>query len=265
MDGLGPWTLDLRAVATKRRPSSDHRRRGQPLHCLRVGVMFFDQDAGGESVSSVSFSSTGTARWTMMGPASSSAVTRCTVTPLTLTPCARACRCAWRPGNEGSNDGWMFTIRFGKRRDEAGTDPAHESCQADDVDRVRAQLVDERAVVVVARGPAAMIEDGRLDAGLAGAIEAAGAGDVRDDDGNRGVEPSVGDGVDERLQVAAAARDQDAEPPGLARSSRQRRAAGVRDGGPVARDDLADDARVAAAAGRRARPSRDRPWRPTSR
>ena len=51
--------------------------------------MFFDEDARGQR-SSVSPSSTGTARWTMIGPASSSAVTRCTVTPLTFTPCASA-------------------------------------------------------------------------------------------------------------------------------------------------------------------------------
>ena len=59
-----------------------------------------------------------------------------------------------------------------------------------------------------------MIEDGGLDAGQARAIEPAGPGHVRDHDGNRRVEAAVRNGVDERLEIAAAAGNQNAEPPG---------------------------------------------------
>jgi hypothetical protein len=36
---------------------------------------------------------------------------------------------------------------------------------------------------------------------------------IRDDDGDRRLEATVADGVDQRLQIAAAPRDQDAEAP----------------------------------------------------
>ena len=65
------------------------------------------------SVSGVSPSSTGTVRWITIGPPSSSAVTRCTVTPLTLAPCSSAWRCASTPGNAGSSEGWMLRMAFG--------------------------------------------------------------------------------------------------------------------------------------------------------
>ena len=56
-----------------------------------------------------------------------------------------------------------------------------------------------------------MTQTQRLDAGAPGALEARAASHVRDDDGDRGVEPAVADRVDERLQVAAAARDEHAQ------------------------------------------------------
>ena len=57
-----------------------------------------------------------------------------------------------------------------------------------------------------------MIEYQRLDARLTRALEPAGVVLIRDDDRNRRVEPPLADRVDQRLQVAAAPRDQYAEP-----------------------------------------------------
>ena len=61
----------------------------------------------------------------------------------------------------------MLTMACGKRLDERRADASHEPGQAHQLDLARAQLVDERAVVVVARRPAAVIDDDRLDAGAA--------------------------------------------------------------------------------------------------
>src|SRR5579864_412796 len=57
------------------------------------------------SVSRESPGSTGTAACHTIGPASSSGVTKCTVAPVTVTPCAIACPWASTPGNAGSNEG----------------------------------------------------------------------------------------------------------------------------------------------------------------
>ena len=55
--------------------------------------------------------STGTASWATIGPPSSVASTRWTVTPVTATPAASASRTACSPGNAGSSDGWTLRIR----------------------------------------------------------------------------------------------------------------------------------------------------------
>ncbi|CFP68412.1 Uncharacterised protein [Bordetella pertussis] len=49
----------------------------------------------------------------MMGPWSSTGVTKCTVQPCARTPVARACACVCvcRPGNAGSSEGWILTSR----------------------------------------------------------------------------------------------------------------------------------------------------------
>ena len=65
--------------------------------------------------------------------------TRCTVAPVTRTPCSSACRCASRPGNAGSSDGWMFRIRFGKRLEQRRPDQPHEAGEADQVDVARCE------------------------------------------------------------------------------------------------------------------------------
>jgi hypothetical protein len=129
-------------------------------------------------------------------------------------------------GERGKQRGVDVHDCVGERRDEPGAYTSHEPRQADHVHVVRAELVHQRAIVVVARRPPAMVEDGGLDAGQAGAIEPAGPGHVRDHDGDRRLEAAVRHGVDERLEIAAAAGDQDAEPPG-------RHARHASDGTPV--------------------------------
>ena len=68
------------------------------------------------SVSASSPGRIGTASWATIGPPSSVASTRWTVHPVTATPCARASRTAWAPGNAGSSDGCVLRIRSGERR-----------------------------------------------------------------------------------------------------------------------------------------------------
>jgi hypothetical protein len=54
--------------------------------------------------------------------------------------------------------------------------------------------------------------DERLDARRAGALERTGSLDIGDDDRNRCVEALLRDCIDQRLQVAATAGDEDTEP-----------------------------------------------------
>ena len=95
--------------------------------------------------------------------------------------------------------------------DERGTDEPHESRKADEADVSRAQLPHQRAIVVVARRPAAMGEVDGLDAGRPRSIQARGIFTVGDDDHDRGIEAPVRDRIDECLKIAAAARYEDAE------------------------------------------------------
>src|SRR5258708_2872602 len=63
------------------------------------------------SVSGVSSSRTATAPCIRTGPASVSGMTKCTVAPDIFTPARSAWACGSRPGNDGSNEGWMLSIR----------------------------------------------------------------------------------------------------------------------------------------------------------
>ena len=147
-----------------------------------------------------------------IGPPSSSPVTRWTVAPLTLTPCASACAWASTPGNAGSSDGWMFRIAFGKGLEQRRTDQPHEAGKADErtppiaaaQPRSRrsksSRAAKSRWLIVSVSMPAARARSRPAASGLfemTTAIRASSA--------------AGSDRVDERLQVAAAARDQDAE------------------------------------------------------
>lgn len=56
-----------------------------------------------------------------------------------------------------------------------------------------------------------MVDRERLDAGTPGAIQAGRVRAIGNDDRDCGVEASVTGGIDERLEVAASPRDQDAQ------------------------------------------------------
>ena len=73
------------------------------------------------------------------------------------------------------------------------------------------QFAHERAIVVVARRPAAMADGQTPRCRRAAPFQPGRILSIGDDDRDRGVEPPVANGVDQRLQVAAASRDQDAK------------------------------------------------------
>ena len=72
------------------------------------------------------------------------------------------------------------------------------------------ECVDDRAVVRVAIGRVARVEIERLDTRFARALQSGGVRAVRHDERDRRVEASGRDGVDDRLQVAPAPGDEDA-------------------------------------------------------
>ena len=179
-----------------------HRRRQQAMLLDRMRAA---------SVSAESSGNTGTAACNTIGPPSSSGVTRCTVQPATFTPCARAWAGASVPGKAGSSDGCTFRtgpVNFArnpalKRRMK----PARHTSRTSRVE----QRVGDPLVERLARRPSGVRNHQRLDPRLPGPGQRRRAGDVRDDDRDRGVEPAAVDGVDQRLEVRTAARHQDAD------------------------------------------------------
>ena len=101
--------------------------------------------------------------------------------------------------------------RVGELGHERGAEQTHEPGQADEVDPALLQLVGHLPIEGGAGRAVLVIHHDRLDPGRPRAIEAGGVGTVGDHHRNRRPDPAVGDGIDDRLQVAAAARDEDAE------------------------------------------------------
>ena len=97
-------------------------------------------------------------------------------------------------------------------RDQRGAHQPHETCEADQIDVSCAEQMDECGVVRVSVGILAGVDVDRLDARVAGATEPGDVGAVGDHHCNHRLEPAVRDGVDDRLQVRAAAGDQDGQP-----------------------------------------------------
>jgi hypothetical protein len=91
-------------------------------------------------------------------------------------------------------------------------DDPHVSSQADKPDAAEVQLTGKRAIMIVARFESTVIEMERLDTGGASALESACLRAIGNHDDNFGIEPSVTCRVDHRLQVAAAAGNQDPKP-----------------------------------------------------
>jgi len=101
---------------------------------------------------------------------------------------------------------------IGKCLEQRGADEPHEARETHEGHAARRELAGEGAIEGVAAGKRAVIDDHRLDAGAARPLEPAGIGAIRNDDGDRRAQTAFGNRVDERLQVAATARDEHADP-----------------------------------------------------
>jgi hypothetical protein len=99
------------------------------------------------------------------------------------------------------------TIGVQQRR----ADDAHESCETDEIDVACPELTDHRMIEGVASGKRPVTDAQRLETCASRALQTRRVLTVRDDDGDRGVQRSVIDGVDQRLQVGAAAGDEDGD------------------------------------------------------
>jgi hypothetical protein len=95
--------------------------------------------------------------------------------------------------------------------DEAVRQDAHETGAADELDARAAERGVEFRVEGLARGIVAMADDPGRDAGLARDGEAARIGLVRDDGDDLRGKSGLARRRDERAQVRAAARDQNAD------------------------------------------------------
>src|SRR5439155_8047141 len=96
----------------------------------------------------------------------------------------------------------------GKRLEQRMPHEPHEAGKTDQVHVSRAQNVHDRAIVKVAARVVPRIQAERLDAGLARPDQPLRVGSIRDDDGDRGLEATVRYGVDDRLEIRSAARNQ---------------------------------------------------------
>ena len=120
-------------------------------------------------------------------------------------------RCASTPGNDGRSDGWILRMRVREGVEQRRADEAHEPGKAHQRRR-RASFQRARngGIEGIAIGKVAMIDDERFDPGGPGAIETAASALFEITTAMRAERPSA-DRIDERLQVAAASRDQDAD------------------------------------------------------
>ncbi len=115
------------------------------------------------------------------------------------------------PGEGGQQRRVDVQDGVGKGGDEHRAEKAHEAGQAHEADITGPKFLDEPAIVVLTTREIAMAQAQRLDARVSRPIESGRIRPVGDDDGNARSQAPVGDGPDDRLQGAAAARDQNAE------------------------------------------------------
>src|SRR5487761_193437 len=103
--------------------------------------------------------------------------------------------------------------------DELGSEDTHEAGEADKVDTRFLERGIERRVECHAFGEASVRDDAGRNFGACGALEARGVGTIGDHRDDLGGIVACRAGVDQRLKVGAAARNQHAGPqPGHARS-----------------------------------------------
>ena len=105
----------------------------------------------------------------------------------------------------------MFRIALGERVEERLTDEPHEAGQANEIDAVLLQRLDDRAVVSRTIGGQPGIQVHGLDTCLAGPQETRRIRAIRDDHRNPGVELTSPNRLNDRLKIAPPPGDQDAE------------------------------------------------------
>lgn len=108
---------------------------------------------------------------------------------------------------------WMNVENaVGERVDERCADQTHETGETHEANISGAQLVREGLIVGFARWRRSVRKADGLETCMPRALEAARILSIRDDDRYRSVERADRDCIDQRLQIAAATRDEDAKP-----------------------------------------------------
>jgi hypothetical protein len=92
-------------------------------------------------------------------------------------------------------------------------DEAHVTRKTDEPDVARLERGGDRSIVVVARPERTMVDVAGFDASLPRPIETRSVVSIRNNDRDGCIQTAVADGVDERLEIAAAPRDEDAKAP----------------------------------------------------
>jgi len=100
----------------------------------------------------------------------------------------------------------------GERIDQRLADEPHETGKADQIHRARLEQIGQRAIVRRSIPILARAEVRGLDTCRTGAQQTSGIRPVRNDNGHAGLQRAAADGVDDRLEVASAARDEHAQP-----------------------------------------------------
>ena len=98
-----------------------------------------------------------------------------------------------------------------KRVEQWPSHQPHEASQTDQTDLMLAKHFDDGGIVGMTVGMIARIEMDGFDAGMTRPRESRRVGAVGNDDGDRGIEATILDGIDDRLQIRAAAGYENAE------------------------------------------------------
>ena len=105
----------------------------------------------------------------------------------------------------------MFRIALGNASQNSRLDQPHEPGETDQRDVPLAQLADQRPVVRLARGEGGVSQHQRLDARRPRALQSPRLRPIRNHHDDGAAKVAVALRVDQRLQIAAAARDEHAD------------------------------------------------------
>ena len=92
-----------------------------------------------------------------------------------------------------------------KRVEQRPSHQSHEASQTDQTDLMLAKHLDDGGIVGMTVRVIARIEMDGCDAGVTRSRQSRRVGAVGNNDGDRGVEATILDGIDDRLQIRAAA------------------------------------------------------------